>query len=90
MAQSCNFVAVPGATAPLPGKRKPRARIERSVSQAGWKSILEQARSLRDATVFLSCPDGDIHLASSHDYALRLGHNVRAASKVLAGRRKVR
>lgn len=87
---SCRFVAVPHASAPLPGKRKPRERVERSVSQAGWKSILEQAHRLRDATVFLSCPDGDIHLASAYDYALRLGHNVRASSKTLAGEKRRR
>lgn len=85
---SCKFTVVPHASAPLPGKRKQRTNVERTVSQAGWKSALNAARSMRDATVFLSCPAGSITLARSYDYSVKLTSDVRAASKPLAGRRR--
>ena len=83
---ACKFLAVPHSGQALPGKRVGKKTIERTVSQTGWKAALESARKMRDATVFLSCPGGDIPLARAYDYSLRLlTMQPQPATKTLAG-----
>ena len=87
---ACRFLVVPTSGQALPGKRVGRKEVSRTVSQTGWKAALESARKMRDAVVFLSCPAGDITLARSYDYSLKLTSNVRSSTKTLAGLKRKR